>query len=82
MVSFPRALSLFAMAPIVVDTGLPGTYDVDVAFNPATLMAAPPIDDLPPFRDAMRRSLALKVDSERRPVRLLVVDEVSSPTPD
>lgn len=82
MVSFARALSLFAMAPIVDETGLPGTYDVDVAFNPATLMAAPPIDDLPPFRDAMRRSLALKVDSERRPVRLLVVDEVSSPTPD
>jgi uncharacterized protein (TIGR03435 family) len=83
MALFARALALLASSPMLDETGLTGTYDIDVAFNPATLMqSAMPSDDLPPFEDAMRKSLGLRVDSERRPVRVLVVDDVSAPTPD
>ena len=82
MTSFVRALSQFARSPILDETGLAGTYDVDVAFNPATLMESQPFDALPPFEEAMRKSLGLKVDSERRPMRFIIVEDVTAPTPD
>jgi uncharacterized protein (TIGR03435 family) len=72
------AVDLAHLLGTVVDnqTGLAGTFDVDVEFA-----REPPKLDLA-LRDVLPRQLGLKLESTKGPVDVLVIDHVEQPTPD
>jgi uncharacterized protein (TIGR03435 family) len=77
---------------IVIDrTGLEGRFDIDLTFTPDRLPQGPPPPGVPlPSIDpngpsiftAVQEQLGLKLESERAPVEVLVIDHVERPTPD
>lgn len=74
---FARALSFWARRPIVDGTGLKGRFQIDMTFAPETLLVGRrSTSDKPDFIDALRSALGLKLQSEERAVRLLVVEQV------
>jgi uncharacterized protein (TIGR03435 family) len=78
-------------------TGLTGLYDFELKFDPQVLMAMlpqlginvpaaatanlPPSDS-PALLDALPEQLGLKLDSQRGPVEVLVIDSAEMPQPD
>lgn len=79
------------MQRIVVDqTGLAGAYDLDLSYTPDQIPAkVPGSPDLPPIdpngpalTTALQEQLGLKLESTRAPIDVLVVDQISLPTPD
>ena len=84
-------LSNFAGRMVVDKTGLDGNFDIDLTFTPDRMpRGAPPpgvqmpsIDpNGPSLFTALQEQLGLKLDSERGPVEVLVIDHVERPTPD
>lgn len=72
-----RILSLTAGRPVVDDTGLTGSYDLDVKFTPD--------DASDPARAAalvaaIQDQLGLRLEPRRAPVEVLVIDSVERPT--
>ncbi len=77
---------------IVIDrTGLTGMFDIDLSFTPERMPQGPPPPGVPvPSIDpngpsvftAVQEQLGLKLESERAPVEVLVIDHVERPTPD
>ena len=78
---------------LVVDrTGLEGNFDVDLHFTPEHVPnfgpggpppGTPPIDpDGPSIFAAVQEQLGLKLDPQRGPVEVLVIDRVERPTED
>jgi bla regulator protein blaR1 len=77
---------------IVVDrTGLEGNFDVSLTFTPERMPQGPPPPGAPPLTidpngpslfTALQEQLGLKLESERAPVEVLVIDHVERPTPD
>jgi uncharacterized protein (TIGR03435 family) len=77
---------------IVVDrTGLDGNFDIDLTFTPERMPQGPPPPGAPPITidpngpslfTALQEQLGLKLESERAPVEVLVIDHVERPTPD
>ena len=77
---------------VVVDrTGLTGGYEATLEFTPDQSqlppgglppgVPAPPVDG-PSLFTALKEQLGLKLDSDRAPVRVLVIDSIEQPTPD
>ena len=65
----------------VIDrTGLSGEFDLDLRFTPDSSPAAAP--EFPSIFTAVQEQLGLKLQSERGPVPVLVIDSVERPTPD
>jgi uncharacterized protein (TIGR03435 family) len=63
---------------IVIDrTGLTGNYDFDLEWSPD--QSSP---DKPSIFAAVREQLGLRIDSERAPVEVVVVDHIERPTED
>ena len=89
MSDFARSLWSRAGRVIVDKTGLTGTYDIELETErqmPAGLPislggSATPRDGLSLFT-ALQEQLGLKLESERGPVEVLVIDSVELPTPD
>jgi uncharacterized protein (TIGR03435 family) len=84
-----RNLSNFAGRMVVDKTGLAGTFDLDLAWTPDQLPqgplppGVPAIDpNGPSIFTAMQEQLGLKLDSQRGPVELLVIDGAEKPTED
>ncbi len=89
-----RAMSMSRLASLIGSavrrrvtdrTGLSGTYDVELRWNPVGLAAAPPADatsDSPDIFTAVREQLGLSLESSRGPVDVLVIDRVERPTED
>jgi uncharacterized protein (TIGR03435 family) len=86
-------LTQFTGRPVVDQTGLTGLYDFDFEFNLQELahlyaelgvsMPMPP--NLPEGRSVMtmlQEDLGLKLDSQRGPGEVLVIDSAEMPTPD
>jgi bla regulator protein blaR1 len=87
-----------SMGRTVVDkTGLEGNYTFDLVYTPDQVpqlngqqvgagggpAGLPPIDpNGPSLSTALQEQLGLKLDSQRGPVTMFVVDKVSQPTPD
>jgi uncharacterized protein (TIGR03435 family) len=77
-----------AVAGVVVDqTGLAGTYDIQLRWMPSgRLTAAVPdatsVPDAPDIFTAVQEQLGLKLDSTKGPVDVLVIDHVERPTED
>ena len=73
-------------------TGLTGSYDFELTYAPEQLGglpppqlngAPPPVDpNAPSLFTALQEQLGLKLDSERGPVEVLVIDRVEQPTAD
>ena len=70
-------------------TGLTGDFDIQLQFqlpgtgpSATTPDATTPVDDAPTLVNAVQQQLGLKLQSERSPVEVLVIDSVEPPTPD
>ena len=62
-------------------TGLTGTYDFDVEFNPRPDLQGDTPDAAPPADVAFLAQLGLRLTREKVPVKTLVVDALSTPSP-
>ena len=88
--SVPLSALISFLAPnqqrVVIDrTGLDGRYSITLEWTPdraALPLAgdAPPPSDKPPLVTALQEQLGLKLESERGPVDVIVVDHVERPT--
>ncbi len=78
METFARNLSGGAGRHIVDKTGLSGSYDLELEFTPDQS----PDTTGPSLFTAMQEQLGLKLDSQRAPIEVLVIDRVERPTPD
>jgi uncharacterized protein (TIGR03435 family) len=88
-------LSQFAQRVVVDRTGLTGNFDLDLTWTPDQIPQGPPgggppgapppppIDpNGPSLFTAVQEQLGLKLDSQRGPVEVLVIDSVEQPTED
>ncbi|HEY3043698.1 MAG TPA: TIGR03435 family protein [Vicinamibacterales bacterium] len=84
-----RNLSNFAGRMVVDKTGLAGTFDLDLTWTPDQIPqgplppGAPAIDpNGPSIFTAVQEQLGLKLDSQKGPVEVLVIDHAEQPTAD
>ena len=84
-------LSQFTQRIVVDRTGLTGSFDIDSDVYARAAAARPPSAGAPPLTidpngpslfTALQEQLGLKLESERAPVEVLVIDHVERPTPD
>jgi uncharacterized protein (TIGR03435 family) len=75
---FARNLSGQTGRYIINKTGLTGSYDLELEFTPD--QSADNVG--PSLFTAMQEQLGLKLDSQRAPVEVLVIDRLERPTPD
>jgi len=72
-----------AAGRVVFDkTGLPGRYEFTLTYNQNPLAASDPGGDTVTIFTALPEQLGLKLEPDRAPVRVLVVDHIERPTPD
>ena len=83
MSAIASALSLGAgpTRPVVDKTELSGYYEVTLKY-----FNGPPeargVNDQPDVFTAVREQLGLRLDPQKAPVRVLVIDSIQLPTPD
>jgi uncharacterized protein (TIGR03435 family) len=86
-----RNLSMVAGRSVVDKTGLPGNFDLELTWAPevpagnaavGTPDAAPLAGDAPSLFTAIQEQLGLKLDPQRGPVEVLVIDSVEKPVED
>jgi bla regulator protein BlaR1 len=90
MADLARNISNFAGRMTVDRTGLVGRFDLDLEYTPDQMPppgAVPPdvprpTLDGPSLFTAVQEQLGLKLDSQRAPADLLVIDSASEPMPD
>jgi uncharacterized protein (TIGR03435 family) len=93
MAQLSTTLSQFVQRVVVDRTGLTGNFDIDLTWTPDQLpqgrgepppgVQLPPIDpNGPSIFTAVQEQLGLKLDSQRGPVDVLVIDRVEQPTED
>jgi bla regulator protein blaR1 len=98
MTELARSLSGFVNRIVIDKTGLTGNYDFQLAYTPdgrgggplGPLAGAPPIGADAPAADpnrpslftALQEQLGLKLDSQKGPVEVLVIDSIEQPTED
>lgn len=85
MAYFAARLIPVVEALVVDRTGLMGTYDLDLTFmppgvGPPLVNGAPITIDAPALGTALRDQLGLKLETERAPVGVVVIDAVRPPT--
>ena len=79
--NFALVLSSSVFSRRVIDrTGLGGEFDLDLRFTPESSPAVAP--EFPSIFAAVQEQLGLRLQSERAPVPVLVIDSVQRPTPD
>ena len=79
--NFALVLASSVFSRRVIDrTGLGGEFDLDLRFTPDSSTAAAP--EFPSIFTAVQEQLGLRLQSERGPVPVLVIDSVQRPTPD
>jgi len=96
MADLARSLSGFVNRIVVDKTGLSGRYDFQLTYTPegrglpGLPPGAPPAGVEPPAADpngasfftALQEQLGLKLDSQKGPVEVLVIDSIEQPTAD
>lgn len=80
LTEFIRLFGDFVDRPVVDESGLTGTFDLELEFT--TTPAATPGSDLTVVFTALQEQLGLRLEPKRAQVDVLVVDSVSPPTPD
>ncbi len=72
--------------PLVDATGLTGNYNLTLEFRPASMSRLIDLeaDDggVPTLIQALKQQLGTRVESGRGPVRMVIIDHLSVPTPD
>jgi uncharacterized protein (TIGR03435 family) len=93
MATFAASLSQFVNRTVVDRTGLTGSYDLDLQWTPEQMPQLPPGAERPAFLPpidpngpsiftAVQEQLGLKLDSQKGPVDVLVIDHLEQPTED
>ena len=87
-----QMLSQFTQRIVIDRTELEGNFDIELTFTPERLPQGPPPPGAPPLPSidpngpslftAVQEQLGLRLESERAPVEVLVIDHVERPTPD
>jgi uncharacterized protein (TIGR03435 family) len=86
-----QMLSQFTQRIVIDRTGLEGNFDIDLTFTPDRMPQGPPPPGAPQLNidpngpslfTALQEQLGLKLESDRAPVEVLVIDHVERPTPD
>jgi uncharacterized protein (TIGR03435 family) len=85
---FAAVLETMATRKIVDRTNLTGTYDIELDFLPDAGLLGLNIpnatalqqSDIPPLTTAIQDQLGLKLESERAPVDVILIDSVRQPT--
>jgi uncharacterized protein (TIGR03435 family) len=91
MAQFVRQISQLTNRIVIDRTGLTGGYDIDLTFTPAPDqlppgppppgVEPPPIDpNGPTLFAALQEQLGLKLEAERGPVEVIVIDRLEKPT--
>lgn len=86
---FASSLSMFVGRTVLDRTGLTGAFDINLAWTPDQMPQRPsgapeppPIDpNGPSIFTALQEQLGLKLDSQKGPVDVLVIDRAERPTP-
>jgi uncharacterized protein (TIGR03435 family) len=89
--SFARLLGDFLERPLNNETGLTGTFDLELQFTaprssspgaaaPGGLSTSPSPDDIPTVFTALQEQLGLKLDAQRGRADVWIVDSASMPT--
>src|SRR5436190_8741651 len=84
---FANSLAMFVGRTVQDKTGLTGNYDVMLTWTPDQMPQRPPGAPEPPPADpngpsiftALQEQLGLKLDSQKGPVSVLVIDRVERP---
>jgi uncharacterized protein (TIGR03435 family) len=85
MADLARNLERPAERPVVDKTGLAGFWDLDVTYLFEGQLPpgfAPPPADAPSLFTALQEQLGLKLEAQKAPIEVLVVDSVERPTED
>jgi uncharacterized protein (TIGR03435 family) len=90
MADLARNLAPFTGRPIVDKTGLTGVYDLDLTWTPdeappapdGTSTQPPSSSDSGSLYTAVQEQLGLKLDAQRGPVDMLVIESVERPIQD
>ena len=90
MADFARNLGPFTGRPVLDRTGLTGTYDLDLTWTPedappgldGTAPRSQPSSDGVSLYTAVQEQLGLKLDAQRGPVDVLVIDSAQRPVED
>ena len=69
-------------APVTDGTGLVGLFDLVLEFTPERSRRSDATEPPPPLATALGQQLGLRLDQQRGPVPIVVIDSVSRPTPD
>jgi uncharacterized protein (TIGR03435 family) len=84
-----NSLSMFTGRVVLDRTGLTGAFDANLTWTPDQMPQRPPgapelpIDpNGPSLFTAVREQLGLKLDSQKGPVEILVIDRAEHPTQD
>jgi uncharacterized protein (TIGR03435 family) len=90
IVEFARVLSVAVARPVIDKTGFVGTFDADLAFlpdqatsglpNPGPGLLPPPDPTAVTIFTAIQEQLGLKLESDKGPVEVLVIDSVRRPS--
>jgi uncharacterized protein (TIGR03435 family) len=83
---FANVLSGFVGRNVVDRTGLNGSFDIELTYDPASAAKAPPgpttrDDTAPSIFTALQEQLGLKLESTRGTVDVLVIDQAERPSP-
>ena len=74
-------LSQLLHQPVVERTKLTGPYDIDLVFTPDVPVPGPPVPaDTPSLSTAVQDQLGLKLERQRVPTDVIVIDRVERPT--
>ena len=72
-----------AAGRVVVDkTGLTGNYEFTLRWDARPPGSPPTDDDRPSVFTALQEQLGLKLEPDRAPLRVLVIDRIEKPTED
>jgi uncharacterized protein (TIGR03435 family) len=82
MPQLANQLSQFAGRAVVDKTGLDGGFDLEMAWTSDARRPPTAGDDGPSIFTALQEQLGLKLDAQRGPVEVLVIDRVEQPTAD
>jgi uncharacterized protein (TIGR03435 family) len=94
LAALAQLLTQIVGRPVVDRTGLSGLYDFEITFDPQVMLAMAsqaginlptanlPQFDSPSLMTALQQDLGLKLDSQRGPGEVLVIDSAEMPTPD
>lgn len=67
-------------APVVDRTGLSGLWSYFLLYAPPYMLDSPDVRDVPPLEIALREQFGLKLDPQRGPMKVQLIESVQPPT--